>query len=129
VILLFLVALVVTFGTRREIKRTQRLRLIGTKARGRVIGQKFKLRFNRSSTYHALIVFETLEGNAVQIECGSGLSIPSLQTGSTVTVVYEAANPRNFLLETDLEQAGPYLLLVLVWLAAGFALLFQLPYF
>lgn len=125
----FLLVVVITFSMRREIRRAKHLRLTGIRTKGVVVGQKFHLRFNRSSTYHALVVFTTQDGKRMQVESAFGMSIPMLSTGTQVSLLYEAQKPNNFLLETGLDQTSPYLGIVLIWLMAGFVLVFQMLYF
>lgn len=77
---------------------------------------------NSRSVVLPLIQFATIEGDVIEVVGNVGTSTLPVKAGEKVTVYYDASNPKNFTLDSDLEQAAPFLILVVAWLMVAIAL-------
>jgi hypothetical protein len=106
-----------TVGMLREIKKGKKLRSEGLTAQGTIVDNKFRL--GRVSVFHAVVEFTTIQGQIMRLESQSGISVSTFKKGQNVKVFYDASNPANFMLNSELDLYGPYAVIVLVWLTVA----------
>ncbi|MDJ0365832.1 DUF3592 domain-containing protein [Hymenobacter sp. H14-R3] len=127
VLVLWVFASVVTIGLHRRLSQVTRLRTIGQRATGIVIGHKPDLS-GATTIYTALIMFSTQQGHKQETEARVGLSIPTPTKGTEVSIIYDPSNPADCFIETSFEQSGGYVLVIIFWLVAIVSLVFVIAW-
>jgi len=116
-----IVAISLTIFSLKMIRRTKTLRRHGMRVLGTIVGKTWT-NGNSRSVVLPLIQFATIEGDVIEVVGNVGTSTLPVKAGEKVTVYYDASNPKNFTLDSDLEQAAPFLILVVAWLMVAIAL-------
>ncbi|UOR05652.1 DUF3592 domain-containing protein [Hymenobacter aerilatus] len=96
-ILIFIaVAAMLLFTLYNTKERDDRLQTNGVRARGVIVQNKIK--WGSTTVVRPIIRFETQDGRTIEAlhEHGVALAVPRYPEGTTVTVLYDPVNPRDF---------------------------------